>query len=191
MYVTRKQASDSYQILLVLYLIINNVIRAFTKSTNFAVVICRARKLSMNNRQICFFSEISSLSVSELKVEIDETVWSLSHGSQLIPIKREEIAYLYKASYIEKRRFFSLLGGYARKESIAHEIKRCEPRNKDTFDHVLILIQTSTEHPLIMSELQILDDITNGISSKAEIRWGVGTNDKLGDRIFLMVIYSK
>lgn len=145
----------------------------------------------MNNRQICFFSEISSLSVSELKVEIDEIVWSLSHGSQLIPIKCEEIAYLYKASYIEKRRFISLLGGYARKESIAHEIKRCEPRHKDTFDHVLILIQTSTEHPLIMSELQILDNITTGISPKAEIRWGVGINDKLGDRIFLMVIYSK
>ena len=52
-------------------------------------------------------------------------------------------------------------------------------------------IQTSEEHPLIMSELQILDDITNGISPIAEVRWGVGINESLQDKMFIMIVYSK
>ena len=139
----------------------------------------------------CIFRELSSLKESELKVEIDEIVCLMSHGSQLLPLKYEEIAYLYEASYIEKRRFYSLLGGYVRKESIVQEVKSSEPDNKDIFDHVLILIQASEEHPLIMSELQILDDITNGISPIAEVRWGVGINESLQDKMFIMIVYSK
>ena len=143
----------------------------------------------MENR--CIFSEISGLYGPELKAEIDEIVWALSHFSKLIPLKYEEIAYLYEESFIEKRRFTSLLGGYARMESLVREVKRCEPYDLDTFEHVLILIQTSKEHSLTISELQMLNEVTRGLSPKAEIRWGVGTKDDLEDKVFLMIVYSK
>ena len=84
------------------------------------------------------FSEISRIDGADLKAEVDEIIWLLTHGSQLIPIKSEEITYLYEASFIEKRRFTSFVGGYSRTDSIVQEVNRCDPNDKDTFDHALI-----------------------------------------------------
>ena len=142
-------------------------------------------------KQRCIFSEISSLNGSELKAEIDEIVWTLSRGSQLVPLKFEEMAYLYEELVIEKRRFYSFSGGNSRMNSIVQEVRRWEPYDKDTFCHILILIQTSKEHPLTISELQLLNVVNEGLSPKVEIQWGVGVNDDLGDKLFLMVVYSK
>ena len=76
-------------------------------------------------------------------------------------------------------------------ESIVHEMKKYEPEDKNSYNHVLILIQTSKDHPLIMSELQWLNEITDGFSPKAEIRWGLGINEELDERVFIMMVYSK
>ena len=137
------------------------------------------------------FSEISRIDGAELKAEVDEIIWLLTHGSQLVPIKNEDITYLYETSFIEKRRFTSLLGGYARMDSIVQEVNRCDPDDKDTFDHALILIQTSKDHPLTMSELQMLNEITRDLPPEVVIHWGLGTNDNLKDKVFLMIVYSK
>ena len=137
------------------------------------------------------FSEISRIDGAELKAEVDEIIWLLTHGSQLVPIKNEDITYLYETTFIEKRRFTSLLGGYARTDSIVQEVNRCDPDDKDTFDHALILIQTSKDHPLTMSELQMLNEITRDLPPEVVIHWGLGTNDNLKDKVFLMIVYSK
>ena len=137
------------------------------------------------------FSEISRIEGAEFKAEVDEIVWLITHGSQLIPIKSEVITYLYNASFVEKRRFTSFMGGYARMDSIVQEVKRCDPSDKDTFDHALILIQTSKDHPLTMSELQMLNEVTRDLSPEAVIHWGIGINDDLQDKVFLMIVYSK
>lgn len=137
------------------------------------------------------FSEISRIDGADLKAEVDEIIWLLTHGSQLIPIKSEEITYLYDASFIEKRRFTSFVGGYSRTNSIVQEVNRCDPNDKDTFDHALILIQTSKDHPLTMSELQMLNEVTRDLPSEAVIHWGIGTNEDLNDKVFLMIVYSK
>lgn len=140
---------------------------------------------------MAIFSEISRIEGAEFKAEVDEIIWLLTHGSQLIPIKNEVITYLYETSFIEKRRFTSLMGGYARMDSIVQEVKRCDPNDKDTFDHALILIQTSKKQPLTMSELQMLNEVTRGLPPEAVIHWGIGTNDDLKDKVFLMIVYSK
>ena len=137
------------------------------------------------------FSEISRIDGAELKAEVDEIIWLLTHGSQLVPIKNEDITYLYETSFIEKRRFTSLLGGYARMDSIVQEVNRCDPDDKDTFDHALILIQTSRDYPLTMSELQMLNEVTRDLPPEVVIHWGLGTNDNLKDKVFLMIVYSK
>lgn len=137
------------------------------------------------------FSEISRIEGAEFKAEVDEIVWLLTHGSNLVPIKSEDVMYLYDVSFIEKRRFTSLMGGYARMGSIIQEINRCDPNDKDTFDHALILIQTSKKQPLTMSELQMLNDITKGLPPEVLIHWGIGTNEYLKDKVFMMIVYSK
>ena len=137
------------------------------------------------------FSEISRIEGPEFRAEVDEIIWLLTHGSQLIPVKSEVITYLYDASFVEKRRFTSFMGGYARMDSIVQEVNRCDPSDKDTFDHALILIQTSKDYPLTMSELQMLHEVTRDLPPEAVIHWGIGINDDLKDKVFLMIVYSK
>ena len=76
-------------------------------------------------------------------------------------------------------------------DSIVQEVNRCDPNDKDTFDHTLILIQTSKKQPLTMSELQKLNEVTRDLPSEVVIHWGIGTNDDLNDKVFLMIVYSK
>ena len=140
---------------------------------------------------MAIFSEISRIDGAEFRAEVDEIVWLLTHGSQLIPVKSEVVTYLYDASFIEKRRFTSFMGGYARMDSIVQEVNRCDPSDKDTFDHALILIQTSKDHPLTMSELQMLQEVTRDLPPEAVIHWVIGINDDLKDKVFLMIVYSK
>ena len=146
----------------------------------------------MESKRICLFNEVSSLYDAGIKAEVDEIVWKMTHESQLIPMIMKDLEYLYEESVIVKRRFYSV-SKYRRKrmDSIINEVINYEPREKNTFTHVLILIQSSKDHPLIMSELQRLNEITDGFSSKAEIQWGLGINEDLGDQIFIMIVYSK
>ena len=146
----------------------------------------------METNRICLFNEVSSLCNADLKAEIDEIVWQMTHGAQIVPLKTEDLEYLSEESVIVKRRFYSFAENQEeRMENVVREMKKYEPVDKKSFEHVLILIQTSKEHPLMMSELQGMSDIIEGFSSKADICWGLGTNEDLGYRIFVMVVCSK
>ena len=138
------------------------------------------------------FSDVSCLCGSDIKAEIDEIVWQMSRDSQIVPLKIKEMEYLYDESVIVKRRFYSCAeDARKRMESVVREMKKYEPADKKSFERVLILIQTSKEHPLIISELQSLSEITEEFSPKAEIRWGLGINEELDERAFIMMVYSK
>ena len=146
----------------------------------------------MDTKRVCLFNEVSSLCDAYIKAEVDEIIWQMTHESQLIPMIMKDLEYLYEESFIAKRRFYSV-SEYRRKrmDSIVNEVIKHQPWDKKSFTHVLILLQTSKDHPLIMSELQRLNEITDGFSPKAEIRWGLGINEDLGDRVFIMIVYSK
>ena len=144
----------------------------------------------MEAKRVCLFNEVSSLCGAGIKAEVDEIIWKMTHESQLVPMIMKDLEYLYEESFIAKRRFYSA-SEYRRMDSIVNEVIKYQPWDKKSFTHVLILLQTSKEHPLIISELQRLNEITDGFSSKAEIRWGLGINEDLGDRVFIMIVYSK
>lgn len=146
----------------------------------------------METNRICLFNEVSNLYGSAIKAEVDEIVWQITHESQIVPLKIEELEYLYEESVIVKRRFCSCEENQEeRMKNVVREMKKYEPADKKSFDHVLILIQTSKEHPLMMSELQGMSDILEDFTPKADIRWGLGTNEDLGSRMFIMVVCSK
>ena len=146
----------------------------------------------METNRICLFNEVSYLCDADLKAEIDEIVWQMAHGSQIVPLKTEELDYLCEESVIVKRRFYSSAENQEeRMGNVVREMTKYEPADKKSFEHVLILIQTSKEHPLMMSELGGMSDIIEGFSPKADIRWGLGTNENLGYRMFVMVVCSK
>ena len=146
----------------------------------------------METNRICLFNEVSCLCDADLKAEIDEIIWQMTHGSQIVPLKIEDLEYLSEESVIVKRRFYSCAENQEeRMESVVHEMKKYEPADKKSYKHVLILIQTSKEHPLIMSELQSLNAIMEGFSPQADIRWGLGTNEDLEEKMFMMLVCSK
>ena len=146
----------------------------------------------METNRICLFNEVSNLCDADLKAEIDEIVWQMTHGSQIVPLKIEDLEYLFEESVIVKRRFYCCAKNKEERMVIVfREMKKYEPADKKSFEHVLILIQTSKEHPLMMSELQVMSDIIEGFSSKVDIRWGLGTNEDLEYRMFIMVVCSK
>lgn len=152
--------------------------------------LCSVIQMVMDTKRVCLFNEVSSLCDAGIKAEVDEIVWQMTHESQLIPMIMKDLEYLYEESFIAKRRFYSA-SEYRRMDSIVNEVLKHQPWDKKSFTHVLILLQTSKDHPLIMSELQRLNEITDGFSSKAEIRWGLGINEDLGERVFIMMVYSK
>ena len=147
---------------------------------------------NMETNRICFFNEVSNLYGSALKAEIDEIVWQMTHESQIVPLKIEDLEYLYEESVIVKRRFYSCAENQEeRMENVVREMKKYEPADKKSYEHVLVLIQTSKEQPLMMSELQGMNDIIEGFTPKAEICWGLGISEDLEFRMFVMLVYSK
>ena len=146
----------------------------------------------METNRICLFNEVSCLCDADIKAEIEELVWQMTHGAQIVPLKIEDLQYLYEENVIVKRRFCSFADNKdERMENVVQEIKKHEPVDKNSYEHVLILIQTSKDHPLMMSELQGMNDIIEGFSPKADIRWGLGTNEDLGCGMFIMLVCSK
>ena len=147
---------------------------------------------NMETNRICLINEVSCLCDTDIKAEIDEIIWQMTHGSQIVPLKIEDLQYLYEENFIVKRRFCSFAENKEeRMENVVREIKKHEPVDKNSYEHVLILIQTSKDHPLMMSELQGLNDVIEGFSPKADIRWGLGTNEDWGKRMFIMFVCSK
>ena len=142
---------------------------------------CSVIQMVMDTKRVCLFNEVSSLCDAYIKAEVDEIIWQMTHESQLIPMIMKDLEYLYEESFIAKRRFYSV-SEYRRKrmDSIVNEVIKHQPWDKKSFTHVLILLQ-----------LQRLNEITDGFSPKAEIRWGLGINEDLGDRVFIMIVYSK
>ena len=138
------------------------------------------------------YSEVSNFYGSAFKVEIDTIIWQMKHFSQLRPIREFDMGYLFEETIIAKRCFYSESDEVGRRmNDILGAILKHEPTNKMDYEHLLILIQASSEHPLLIKELESLDNVTRRLSPRIEVRWGLGQNDDLGKKLFAMIVYSK
>lgn len=138
------------------------------------------------------YNEVSNLYGSAFKAEIDAIIWQMSHFSQLRPIREFDMRYLFEETIIVKRCFYSESDEVdGRMSDILRAILKHEPTDKMDYEHLLILIQASSEHPLLIKELECLDNVTRHLSPRIEVCWGLGQNDDLGKKLFAMIIYSK
>ena len=138
------------------------------------------------------YNEVSNLYGSAFKAEIDAIIWQMTHFSQLRPIREYDMGYLFEETIIVKRCFYSESDEVGRRMSdILRAILKYEPSDKMDYEHLLILIQASNAHPLLITELESLDNVTRRLSPRIEVRWGLGQNDDLGKKLFAMIIYSK
>ena len=58
------------------------------------------------------------------------------------------------------------------------------------YDRIVIQIVTSSAYPLMMNELNRLVSLIDGKFSQAGVLWGIGTDNKLGDKILLQLVCS-
>lgn len=144
------------------------------------------------NADICKFYDVGIVDANTLRGEVDETLWLLTQGTQVVPIKVEDLLYLYSETTILRRRILSFPEyGKNRMDSIINTLQMYEPSDIKSYQHVVFLIQTSKEHPVSVSELCKLQDITIMFGSTAEINWGVGIDEKLDNEMFFMLVCSK
>ena len=144
------------------------------------------------NTDICKFYDVGIIDANILRNKVDETLWLLSQGTQVVPIRVEDLFYLYSETTILRRRILSFPEyGKSRMDSIINTLKMYEPPDIRSYQHVVFLIQTSKEHPVSVSELCKLQDITIMFGSTAEINWGVGIDEKLDNEMFFMLVCSK
>jgi len=116
----------------------------------------------------------------------------MTRGSQLLPIKYENISYLYSETTMMKRSFYSTgFDGEKRMDTVIEGVKAYEPTDLSPFKHAIFLIQTSKDYPLTVKELDKLQDITILLPTSAVITWGLGIDDTLDDRIYFTLVCSK
>ena len=138
------------------------------------------------------FSEEAILDRIQFRSKVDEVVWLVSRESHIVPLKQEQLEYLYGEKAMIKRSLYSIhKDGVNRMDSIIEQIKAYESVGLKTFAHVVFFIQTSKGHPLVISELSQLQELTALFSSTADILWGLGVDDTLDDKIFFTLVCSK
>lgn len=146
----------------------------------------------MEEKKTYWFSEEAVLDQVQFKAKVDEVVWLVSRESHIVPLKQERLEYLYGEKTMLKRSLCSIRKDEGdRMESIVEQIKTYEPADLRTFEHVVFFIQTSKEHPLVISELSQLQELTMMFSSTADILWGLGVDDTLDDRLYFTLVCSK
>lgn len=144
------------------------------------------------NADICKIYDVGIVDANTLRGEVDETLWLLTQGTQVVPIKVEDLLYLYSETTILRRRILSFPEyGKNRMDSIINTLQMYEPSDIKSYQHVVFLIQTSKEHPVSVSELCKLQDIAIMFGSTAEINWGIGIDEKLDNEMFFMLVCSK
>lgn len=139
-----------------------------------------------------WYSEDVIVDGIQFRAKVDEVVWLMTRGSQLLPIKYENISYLYSETTMMKRSFYSTgFDGEKRMDTVIEGVKAYEPTDLSPFKHAIFLIQTSNDYPLTVAELDKLQGITILLPTSAEITWGLGVDDTLDDRIYFTLVCSK
>ena len=139
-----------------------------------------------------WYSEDVIIDGIQFRAKVDEVVWLMTHGSQVVPIKQDHLLYLYDETTMIKRSYSSSCGdGANRMAKVIEGIRNNESADLSQFKHAIFLIQTSKDHPLTMTELNKLQDITILLPSTIEIMWGLGVDEILDDRIYFTLVCSK
>ncbi len=61
---------------------------------------CSVIQMVMESKHVCLFNEVSSLCGADIKAEVDEIVWQMTHKSQLIPMIMKDLEYLLSLIHI-------------------------------------------------------------------------------------------
>ena len=64
----------------------------------------------------------------------------------------------------------------------------------ESYDHLVLSLRTSSEHPLLMEEMQVLQEIAAFLQGRVDedvaVLWDTGRDDRLGEEAELYMVFS-
>ena len=146
-------------------------------------------------------NETRFLNLRGSKPEIDELIQQIVEQTTLVRLDKSDLIYLYKEQVVLKRRINSfprtnesrmesILRELSRMESILRELAEYASIDFGCYNKVVLLVRTSQKHPLLMEELRYIHDVIKLFPNGVEIRWGMGYDNSLDEKVLLMLVCS-
>lgn len=125
------------------------------------------------------------------KPEIEELISQIVKDSTLIHLGKQDLNYLYREKEVLKCRIYSFpYENETRMEAILREVMDYSQVDFMRYNRVVFLIKTSTRSPLMMNELGFVNEIIKQFPEKVEVKWGLGWDNTIDDKVFLMMVCS-
>lgn len=125
------------------------------------------------------------------KPEIEELISLIVKDSTLIHLGKQDLNYLYREKEVLKCRIYSFpYENETRMEAILREVVEYTQVNFMRYNRVILLIKTSSKVPLLMNELGFVNEIIKQFTEKVEVKWGLGWDNTIDDKVFLMMVCS-
>ena len=125
------------------------------------------------------------------KPEIEELISQIVKDSTLIHLGKQDLNYLYREKEVLKCRIYSFpYKNETRMEAILREVVEYSQVEFMRYNRVILLIKTSSKVPLMMNELGLVNEIIKKFPEKVDVKWGLGWDNTIDDKVFLMMICS-
>ena len=125
------------------------------------------------------------------KPEIEELISQIVKDSTLIHLGKQDLNYLYREKEVLKCRIYSFpYENETRMEAILREVVEYSQVDFMRYNRVILLIKTSSKVPLLMNELGFVNEIIKKFPEKVDVKWGLGWDNTIDDKVFLMMICS-
>ena len=108
----------------------------------------------------------------------------------IVSIERNKLDYLYDANAILKTRIISFpQHDESRINSIIREMNNYSNISYNDYNKLILFMATSSHNPLKMEEVnQIVSRISCKFKDITECLWGMTTDEKLEDKLLVMVV---
>ena len=138
-----------------------------------------------------YFNETELMPQKGSKLEIEELISQIVKESTIIHLGKQDLNYLYREKEVLKCRIYSFpYKNETRMEAILREVVEYSQVDFMRYNRVILLIKTSSKVPLLMNELGFVNEIIKKFPEKVEVKWGLGWDNTIDDKVFLMMICS-
>ena len=138
-----------------------------------------------------YFNDTELMPKKGSKPEIEELISQIVKDSTIIHLGKQDLNYLYREKEVLKCRIYSFpYENETRMEAILREVVEYSQVDFIRYNRVILLIKTSSKVPLLMNELGFVNEIIKQFPEKVEVKWGLGWDNTIDDKVFLMMICS-
>jgi len=123
----------------------------------------------------------------ERKAKIEDAIRRLI--ADTLSFSRTELTYLFDTELINEGRYHSRAYNVAQRMDYLIDLFSYESEDFSKYTRFLLMFRTSSDYPLVQSELEKIQNFFNQyLPASANIRYGYGTDEKLGTEVSLLLV---